>query len=434
MIILGAGLSGLSAGYHGGGEIYEMAPVIGGHSKSKNVDGFIFDEGIHVLQTRNDSILNLYRQDLGLDFHEHERSAWVYANRGFSRYPFQVNTARLPLATRARCVLGYLGSARTSTPEALTDLRTYEDWLYATFGAGFAEKFFLPYSEKFWTVHPREMTHRWAGIRVPRPKTWDVIKGAFQDQKTGLGTHVHFRYPKGQGFGEMARVFEPFIEKLHLGKRLTSVDTRARRLTFNHVETVPYDRVISTIPLPELVRITTDVPESVTRATAALRYNSILVVNLGIDRPNLTDRHWVHFPQKDLSFFRISFPMNFGDNLGPRGTSSVQAEVAYASGAPIDPADTVERVIEDLTRIGVIRRTDRIVVRDTIDIHYAYVIYDHQREAALDTIHEFYKAQDIYPCGRYGSWAYFWSDEAILSGKQAARLARGEAVQEEVGA
>src|SRR3989304_1382008 len=145
MIILGAGLTGLSAAYHGGGVIYEMADEIGGHSKSKNIDGFVFDEGIHVLQTKNEAVLDLYR-GLGLGFHEHQRRGGVFANGSFSRYPFQVNTAHLPPLTRAQCVLGYITAASASPPEALGRLRTYEEWLYATFGAAFAEKFFLPYS------------------------------------------------------------------------------------------------------------------------------------------------------------------------------------------------------------------------------------------------------------------------------------------------
>jgi len=432
MIILGAGLTGLSAAYHGRGVIYEMADEIGGHSKSKNVDGFVFDEGIHVLQTKNEAVLDLYR-GLGLGFHEHQRSGWVFANGSFSRYPFQVNTAHLPPLMRAQCVLGYIKAASSSTPEALGRLRTYEEWLYATFGAAFAEKFFLPYSEKFWTVHPREMTHRWAGLRVPRPRTWDVIKGAFREQKTELGTHVHFRYPMGEGFGETARAFAPYVE-VRLRKCLTEVDPGRKTLTFNGQETVSYERAISTIPLPVLVRLTKGVPDAVARAAERLRHNSILVVNLGIDRPEISEKHWVHFPQKDISFFRISFPTNFGPGLAPRGTSSVQAEVSYRSHSRVDPAETVDRVVEDLKRVGVLRASDRVVVRDTLDIHYAYVVYDHQREESVKTIRDYFKKEGIYPCGRYGNWAYFWSDEAILSGKKAAGAVRGELVEQEVGA
>jgi len=39
------------------------------------------------------------------------------------------------------------------------------------------------------------------------------------------------------------------------------------------------------------------------------------------------------------------------------------------------------------------------------------------------------KRVDIVPAGRYGQWAYYWTDQALLSGRKAAtqamqRLAR----------
>src|ERR1035441_9950345 len=44
--------------------------------------------------------------------------------------------------------------------------------MHSTLGKGFADIFLTPYSEKFWTVHPREMTFEWAGNRVPKPANY----------------------------------------------------------------------------------------------------------------------------------------------------------------------------------------------------------------------------------------------------------------------
>ena len=35
---------------------------------------------------------------------------------------------------------------------------------------------------------------------------------------------------------------------------------------------------------------------------------------------------------------------------------------------------------------------------------------------------QYLKKIGIIPCGRYGIWAYLWSDEAILSGKKAVEI------------
>ena len=44
-LILGGGLAGLSACYHGDGVVYEKDITDGGHARSHSSDGFIFDLG-----------------------------------------------------------------------------------------------------------------------------------------------------------------------------------------------------------------------------------------------------------------------------------------------------------------------------------------------------------------------------------------------------
>ena len=44
----------------------------------------------------------------------------------------------------------------------------------------------------------------------------------------------------------------------------------------------------------------------------------------------------------------------------------------------------------------------------------------HYLNDAIKIIHEYLKTIDVIPFGRYGIWAYLWSDEAMLSGKKVA--------------
>ena len=77
-------------------------------------------------------------------------------------------------------------------------------------------------------------------------------------------------------------------------------------------------------------------------------------------------------------------------------------------------------VLEELIKAKVIDTSDEIIYKDTVDIKYAYVIFDNERKAAIKIIHDYIKKFNIIPFGRYGLWAYLWSDEAILSGKKVA--------------
>jgi protoporphyrinogen oxidase len=413
VVILGGGLAGLAASVMTGAPVYEAADAIGGVASSDSVKAFTFDRGIHVLQTKNQRVLDLLAE-VGMTFATRERIAHIYAHGQYSEYPFQVNSAGLPVALRARCVWEFL--RRNGNPEP----RNYQDWIYRSVGKGFADTFLIPYSEKFWCVSPKEMTFEWTGNnRVPQPRLSQVLRGAIYNKRTSIGNAI-FRYPEpGPGYGAVARALAKRCGAIRLGHHATRLDAGMRRIVFNDNSAVNYQVLINTIPLPELVSIAFEAPEAVRAAVARLRTNSILVVNLGINRPNLSEKHWVHFPEKHLSFFRISFLTNFANDMAPPGTSSISCEVSYRNAQPLDSQATTRRVIDDLIRIGILRREDEILATSTYDIRYAYCIYDMERKAALRTVKAWLASVDIVPAGRYGLWTYFWSDEAIMSGLKA---------------
>jgi protoporphyrinogen oxidase len=409
--VLGGGLAGLAASMATRAPLYEAADRFGGVANSDSADGFVFDRGIHVLQTRNPRIIRLL-DELGVKLNHHERQAYIHSHGTFTPYPFQVNTAGLPVRLRAHCVWTYLTRDRKAEPA------NYEEWMYANIGKGFAETFLIPYSEKFWTVPPREMTHDWTGNRVPHSDALKVLRGAVWAKRTPVGTNAEFRYPSEAGYGAIASALQTRVGPMHPSHRATRIEVGNRVVRFANGRSVQYQRLISTIPLPDLIRICDNVPETVLDAVGRLRTNSIRVVNLGIARPKVSPWHWVHFPEKDLAFFRISFPHNFAASLAPPGTSSISAEVAYRHGEAPEDASLIERVRSDLVRVGLLRADDRIVHRSTYDIPYAYCIYDRERKPAVRTIREWLTARHILPAGRYGLWSYFWSDESMMSGLQ----------------
>lgn len=417
ILVLGGGLAGLGASIASGAPIYEADERAGGVAASDGAEGFVFDRGIHVLQTRNARILKLF-DEAGVRLHNLRRQAYIHSHDTYTAYPFQVNTAGLPLPLRLRCVWGFLNRGRHAQPT------NYEEWMYANLGRGFADTFLIPYSEKFWTVPPREMTHEWTGNRVPQPSTLQVLRGAVWSRQTRIGTNAEFSYPvNSPGYGAIGEALASKAGTIHCGYRANRLDLGDHRLHFDNGSVLGYQRLISTIPLPELVGICPEAPADVRQAAAALRHNSIFVVNLGIARAKLSNWHWVHFPEKDICFFRISFPSNFADNVCPQGMSSISTEIAYSPERPIDRESMVERVVADLIRVGVLAASDRVVHTATRDISHAYCIYDARRKSAVRTIREWLAGHDVIVAGRYGLWSYFWSDESIASGLQAGERA-----------
>lgn len=418
-VILGGGLAGLTAAFYSGAPVYEAAEHPGGAAWSDPVGGIAFDRGIHVLQTSNQSILELLAE-LGVELSTIRRQAYIYARGTYTAYPFQVNTTGLPLALRLRCVYDFL----RRTGDAANP-KNYTEWIEANLGRGFAETFMLPYSQKFWTIDLEQMTYEWTGGRVPQPSAWQVLRGAFVDRRTAIGSNAVFQYPSARtGYATIAQALVRRVRWLHLDHRAVRIDVRRHRVHFANGRDADYRVLISAIPLPELVAILSEVPAEVRAATALLRANSVLSVGLAIDGPSVEGRHWVHFPEPEFVFFRISYPHNFTDPPSASGPRGICAEIAHSATRPLPKEGLIERVEADLRRAGAMLPEDRIIATGAYDIKYAYCIYDHNRRAAIRTIRDWLHSIDIVPSGRYGLWTYFWSHEAMLSGRKSAKLVR----------
>lgn len=412
-VILGAGLAGLSAAYHGDGVIFEKEREIGGTCRSLRIKKYIFDFGIHVLHSKDNYVLGLLAKDKNLCLKKKKRSAWIYSYRMLTKYPFQVNTFGLPKNIVRQCLAGFKNVLKNS--EHTYD--NYEDWIYASFGKGIADNFYLPYSEKFWTVKAKELTTDWLDVRVPRPSLEQVITGAIAIQKEEFGPNAEFQYPERNGIQQIAEALVKKSTKIILYKEAVKVELNKKIVHFNDGTSVYYNNLISTIPLPELSKIIDIVPKLVEKAIKGLRHNSVLCVNLGVKQENISSKHWIYFPEDKFTAFRISFPRSFSQFTVPKKWCSIQAEIAYSKSKPIRQRDIVEKVIQDLIKAKIIKPKGRVKLVNMQDIKYAYVIYDHSRLDNLKVINKFLRKHNIYNTGRYGQWEYLWMDEAILSGK-----------------
>jgi protoporphyrinogen oxidase len=427
VIVLGAGLAGLSAAYHLDGEceLFEKESYIGGHCRTKRVEGYNFDEGAHVFFGKDDCSREFVWEPLGRQMLAHRAEIWNnYGGESIGRYPVQANAAALAPDVATRCVLDFIEAS--SQPES--EVRNYEEWCYASFGKAFSDEFMFRYARKVWTVEPREMTTEWLGSkvggRISRPSLEQVLRGAIDPDPQELNYLTEFSYPESGGFGRIAEPLASRVPRVRLNCGVTRIETEARRITFADGAERDYAAAISTIPLPTLVRLASDAPPEVRAAADKLMWTSIRAVNLGVARADVGPGHWVYFYDHDIPFFRVSFPSKFAPDNAPPGHSSVSCEIAYSRRKPLDEDRLVARCVDALRRTGVLLSTDRITIEDQIDIPYAYVVFDFNRAASLRTIHAWMESVGLYPCGRFGEWGYHWSFEAIESGRNvAARVA-----------
>jgi UDP-galactopyranose mutase len=215
--------------------------------------------------------------------------------------------------------------------------------------------------------------------------------------------------------------------ELRLNTRVAGVSPGARRITLDDGTELPYEYLISTMPLPVLIRLMGDeAPAAVQRAASELRYVSVRCVHLGVGRPNLTEKHWIYYPEETV-FHRIFVQGNASPHCNPSGGFGLTCEITYHDQykpLPCDGDELIERCISDCHRVGIFEPGDPIWTATQVDLPHAYVVYDHARPENVATIRQWLLTQNIVLAGRYSEWEYYNSDHAFLAGKKAADRVR----------
>ncbi len=425
--ILGSGMAGLGAAYRLNQEgitpvMYEKNAYYGGQTASFRYDGgFIFDIGPHISYTKDTRIQNILAESVDQQFQEVQVNLNNYWRSFRPRHPVQLHLHGLPTELVVKIISEFVEQQRSPDLPA----RNYAEWLIAGFGRTFAELFPMQYARKYHCTSAENMSTDWLGPRFYRPSLEEVLRGALSSASPNIHYVTDFRYPTEGGFASYLKKFIP-LATLKLRHQLVALDPRARRLFFENGTAADYNALVSSIPLPELIPLIRNTPQDVLDACRKLACSTCVLVNLGIDREDLSDAHMTYFYDEDFCFSRISFPHMLSPRNAPAGTGSIQAEVYFSNKyKPLtgSPDDWIGRVVTDLRRSRVLRDEDRILFSNAMLVRYAFVTFDLERADALETVHGYLDDLGISYCGRYGDWAYLWTDESFKSGERAADTA-----------
>lgn len=420
--ILGAGLSGLAAaqrlqelGYQA--DIYERNSYVGGHAHSHVVDGFTFDEGPHVSFTEKVEIKSLLAEAVKGQYLEKNAVLLNHWNEYWVRHPAQCNLYGLPSDIVERCIIDIIKAQGTDQGP----INTYSDWCRQGLGDAFSEEFTFRYTRKYWTTEASNMSVDWVGSRVYVPRIEEVVRGALRANTDNHHYITRFRYPARGGFGAYVQAFSN-VDSIHVDHEVVLVDLKRRCLEFTNGKIVFFEGLISSLPLPELVRRIKDAPMKVVEAAERLSCTSLVLTNVGVRRTDgFPDSDWMYFYDDDIIFSRGNLPHRLSPNNVPPGCGSIQVEVYHSKYRPLPCDDVLNRSIEDMHRIGLLVKDDQVVVAHQRHVPYANVLFDLQRSANLGIVQSYLADRGVVCCGRYGEWAYYWSDDSIQSGWNAAQ-------------
>jgi protoporphyrinogen oxidase len=449
VLILGAGLAGLTAADHLDGTdrlVLERGDEVGGLCRSFREEGFTFDCTGHLLHLRRPELRAYVAELLPDGWLELQRSAWIASHGTLTPYPFQANTAGLPLDVRLDCLLGFIEAMRAAEnaplasvpdegplgagpsflkmrPEAAPDEPSFRDWIERSFGAGFARHFFTPYNTKMWQRDLDQVTGDWVSWSIPRPELADVLRGAITANEKSFGYNPEFLYPRAGGIDALPRAIAARLPEgvVRTGCAVEALDAGHRRVTLAGGESHDAEHVLSSLPLSALARMTTDLPRELAEAAAQLQHVSIRVVNVGLrGAPVHPDVQWVYVPDPELPFHRVGLPTALTPAMAPEGHHQLVAEISMRPGQEPDADDSLGATLAGLVGLGMLRDPDDVVYARVIDIPEAYVVFDRERRAVLPGLLRFYAERGIVPIGRYGTWDYLSMGDAMHHGQEAA--------------
>jgi protoporphyrinogen oxidase len=419
--ILGAGLTGMSAAHHLGRagvpyRIFEKMPRPGGHAVTIEEGGYRFDRTGHLLHLRDPTVRDLVLSWIGSDYLEIDRRSMIWSSGTYTRYPFQANTFGLPARVAYECLHGFIQAHfAKDKPEP----ENFEEFCLMHFGEGISRHFMIPYNTRLWGVPPREITAAWCSRFVPLPKLEDVLAGAVGMNDRELGYNARFVYPR-LGIGELSEGLARSLPPIELDRAPVAIDWHNRQLVFDG-ETVHYDVLISSAPLPVLVGRLVAAPDPVTLAARRLRCTHLYYLDVALDAPCEKPLHWVYVPEEKYPFYRVGCYSNFSPAMAPAGKANLYIELADRS--PPDLATLLPRVADALVEMGLVASAGAIRFARVRRIDYAYVVFDHDYFPSLGAIVPFLERERILSAGRYGGWNYSSMGDAIDFGRDAAARA-----------
>ncbi|MBO5566861.1 MAG: FAD-dependent oxidoreductase [Succinivibrio sp.] len=413
-IILGAGVAGISAGYHlkkkgVDSVIFEKDADWGGLCGNFTIDGFRFDRFVHFTFTKNEYVKNIFEQSSPT--YSHPSVSSNYYQGKWLKHPAQNNLAPLSTDEKVKIIEDFINRPKIE----FSEIKDYEQWLRVQYGNYFAENFPFRYTRKYWGVEPRELETRWVGQRMHSPDIDEVLRGAFETQDKVFYYTNFMRYPKKGGFRSILNSSREGLD-IRFNKEVVEIIPEYKKVIFSDGTAEEYSELISSLPLPEITKYIKNCPADIAAESEKLRYTSGYMVSLGFIRPDVAKHLWFYIYDEDIPPARVYSPNLKSEDNVPSGCSSLQAEIFFSNGSSIPYAnDVLNKTVCSLEKMGLFNKSE-IIVKDIRFEKYANIIFDQNIYVAREKIINYLIKMKIKSIGRFGKWDYLWSDQSFLTG------------------
>jgi protoporphyrinogen oxidase len=414
-LVLGAGPAGLAFAhrYGPGAIVLEKTRDVGGLSRSIEIDDGVFDIGGHSFHTPHAEVLALVRSLMKGALHEQPRDARVWVNGELIPYPFQRHFDLLHDARIVAECRGHVVDAK-----AVAQSADFEEWIARRFGEGVAKNFMLPYNRKLWACDLHELSCDWVVERVATDAATERgASDAAKPARRPLAEESRVAYPAQGGFGAIFVALADRCERIELGQEVVQIDPANRTARTAEGRVWPWDRIVSTIPLPLLLAAIEDCPRDLIELASRLRAVSlkILLILASLRDTSVPQRIYVANP--GIAPHKIAFNHTSSPSLSTRPHHAIMCEVSYSPDKPAKPDDELLReTVEWLVANRFVDSPADVVAQRVIDVRYGYPAPTHAKAAIVAEIAGALERYGIHTIGRFGGWHYANSDECMRQG------------------
>ena len=427
--ILGAGITGLSAGFISGFPVFESKGYPGGICSSY----YLIPGSNETLPQRPVNDGNAYRFEFGgghwifgcdsnlteflnkfvtLKDYKRISSVFFHKTNTYIPYPIQNHLRFLESSIANQAILEMSQQGKT--------YRTMKEWQQQVFGSTLCDIFFFPF-HKLYTASLFDRIAPQDSFKSPVNLS-QVTKGA-SESTSPTGYNVLFAYPD-HGLDTLARKISEKCNIIY-NKHVINIDIHNKEILFSDSERIYYDRLISTLPLNKMIEIT-----GLECNREPDPYTSVLVLNIGATRGDkCPNDHWIYIPDSKSGFHRVGFYSNVDHSFLPKlyrneySKVSLYIERAFPGG--FKPSrESIHRyannVIKELQEWHFIK--DLEAMDSTwIDVAYTWSWPGSDwKNLAISKL----KEHGIFQTGRYGKWSFQGIADSIRNGFSVPNLLR----------
>ncbi len=441
ILILGGGPCGLSAAWELAGQGYDVTVIekgnrVGGLCVTNEYKGFRFDLGGHRFISKNKALVDRVRDIMGDELLIANRKSVILHQRKVFSYPLTIEDILFKMGLLQNLKIG------VSYTKALfcrwffrKKEVSLEDWLINRFGRTLYRIFFGPYTEKLWGISPSHISSDWAPQRISLLNLGDAVLRLFRLKKGVPRTHTgEFWYPKN-GIGQMFDAISREITQMG-GKVIRSATVVGIMVSGDFVNGVTClhggvkksmgcDAIISTIPLPDLVKaFPVERAGHIVHCAEALGFRAIRFLNILVDMPDISENTWMYVSERRHIMTRIQEPKRRSPFNAPNGKTSMMLEIPCNENDAIwncSQERLLRQCVADLKELG-IDIEGRVIDCFITGVTHGYPVYGLNYGAHRSEILRFLGSyKNVITCGRQGAFQYVFMDAAMEMGIDAAR-------------